>query len=93
MAQFIQSEQIIYTQGNEKIDIDRYDFETRSKETSVIVDFTKNKIYGDKIAFGEWYKIEFEECIELLKTLEIHEVIRDFNGLILQHTEEIITNN
>lgn len=87
MAKFINSEQIIYTQGSKKIDIDRYDFETRSKETSVIVNFSENKIYGDRIAFGEWYEIELEECIELLKTLEPHEVIRDFNSLIMKLTK------
>ncbi|MBG9730771.1 hypothetical protein ABD87_14830 [Lysinibacillus sphaericus] len=85
------SEQGIYQYENEEFDFDRYCFVTCSqistKETSVIVDFKTNEIYGDRIAYGSWYDIEWDDCIELLKTLEPHEILRDFSSLINQYEQ------
>lgn len=71
---------------NKEYDFDRYNFIKKrplsTHETSVVVDFKMNKITGDTIAYGSWYDIELQECIEYLKTLQSNEIKRDFNKLI-----------
>lgn len=88
MANLVKTEQIICDNENKEYNFDRYSFETRSQistqETSVTVDFGENKIYGDRIAYGSWYDIEVDECIEFLRTLKPHEIKRDFSSLINQ---------
>ena len=86
MAKLINSEQIICTIQNKPYDFDRYNFEGRSAlsthETSVDVDFLNQQIKGDKIAYGEYGRLDLSECIELLQTLQPNEIIRDFSELI-----------
>lgn len=81
------SEPVKGTYENREYDFDRYDFIKKrpisTHETSVIVDFIGNKITGDTIAYGSWYDIELQECIEYLKTLQPSEILRDFNHLIV----------
>lgn len=75
-----------------KYDYERYNFEERTpfstKETSVTVDFGDNKIFGDRIAYGEWGNIELDECIKFLKTLKPNEIYRDFSSLINLYDEQ-----
>ncbi|EJS44929.1 hypothetical protein ICG_06117 [Bacillus cereus BAG1X1-3] len=81
------SEPVKGTYENKEYDFDRYDFIKKrpisTHETSVFVDFIGNKITGDTIAYGSWYDIELQECIEYLKTLQPSEILRDFNHLIV----------
>ncbi|MEB9975321.1 hypothetical protein P4K82_27940 [Bacillus cereus] len=81
------SEPVKGTYDNKEYDFDRYDFIKKrpisTHETSVYVDFIGNKITGDTIAYGSWYDIELQECIEYLKTLQPSEILRDFNHLIV----------
>ena len=81
------SEPVKGTYENKEYDFDRYDFIKKrplsTHETSVVVDFIGNKITGDTIAYGSWYDIELQECIEYLKTLQPSEILRDFNHLIV----------
>ncbi|WP_186672932.1 hypothetical protein [Sporosarcina sp. BP05] len=80
------SEHINVNQENEKINLDRYNFVTSSplvtKEISVVVDFLTDEITGDTIAYGSWYDIEADECIELLEKLEPWEIKRDFTSIL-----------
>ncbi|MCU5064874.1 hypothetical protein OB986_27120 [Bacillus cereus] len=73
---------------NKEYDFDRYNFIKKrplsTHETSVVVDFKRNEITGDTIAYGTWYDIELQECIEYLKTLQPSEIKRDFKYLIVQ---------
>ncbi|MEH6889315.1 hypothetical protein V7024_06190, partial [Bacillus sp. JJ864] len=86
MIKFESSEQIKGTYDDQEYDFDRYNFTVRpvftEKETSVVVNFKKNTITGDQIAFGSWYDIELEECIECLNTLQPNEIKRDFTHII-----------
>ncbi|PFX43688.1 hypothetical protein COL24_05350 [Bacillus toyonensis] len=79
---------------NKEYDFDRYDFIKKrpisTHETSVIVDFIGNKITGDTIAYGSWYDIELQECIEYLKTLQPSEILRDFSHLIVPETKSTL---
>jgi len=83
------NEQLIDNSENKEYDFDRYNFDTYSqiatKETSIVVDFINNEISGDRVAYGSWYDIEVDECIELLETLQPHEILRDFSDLINQY--------
>ena len=71
---------------NEKYDFDRYNFIKRTplstQEISIIVDFKENEITGDTIAYGSWYDLELEECIDYLITLQPSEIKRDFTDLL-----------
>lgn len=84
MIKLESSEEIKGIYGNKKYDLDRYNFVERTglstKEISIDVDFERNEITGDKIAYGSWYKLELEECIKFLKTLQSNEIKRDFNN-------------
>jgi hypothetical protein len=84
MIKFESSEQIKGTYENKEYDFDRYNFIKKkpfsTHETSIVVDFKGNKITGDTIAYGSWYDIELQECIEYLKTLQPNEIRRDFNS-------------
>lgn len=80
-------EQIKGVYDNVEIDWDRYNFEGRSpvatKEYSVVIDFLNEEIKGDCIKYGSWYKLEKEECLEILKLMLIdHEPKRDFSHII-----------
>lgn len=87
MIKFESSEQIKGIYDDKEYDFDRYNFIVRpvftEKETSIVVNFKKNTITGDQIAYGSWYDIELQECIDCLKTLQPNEILRDFNHLIV----------
>lgn len=81
-------EQIKGVYDNVEIDWDRYNFVGRSpvatKEYSVDVDFLNEEVKSDCIKYGSWYKLEKEECIEILKLMLIdHEPKRDFPHTLL----------
>ncbi|MDT2542585.1 hypothetical protein [Lactococcus petauri] len=75
---------------NNKYDFDRYNLEIKTglstKEVSVQVSFIENEdeiITGDIIAFGSWYDLELDECIEYLKIVkEQNKMKRDFSKFI-----------
>ncbi len=71
---------------NKEYDFDRYNFIKKrplsTHETFVVIDFKNNKITGDTIAYGSWYDIELEECIDYLKTLQSNEIKRDFSDIL-----------
>ncbi|WP_368661227.1 hypothetical protein AB3U43_04000 (plasmid) [Bacillus cereus] len=87
MIKFESSEQIKGIYDDKEYDFDRYNFIVRpvftEKETSIVVNFKKNTITGDQIAYGSWYDIELQECIDCLKTLQPNEILRDFSHLIV----------
>lgn len=70
------------TVNNAGLDFDRYEFEDvsqlSSKDVSIIVDFNKNVIEGNIVAYGIWYDLEYEECVHYLNSLEKKDIIRDF---------------
>lgn len=77
----------------EVVDFDRYVFESKSglstKDISVVVDFEDNEISGDMVAYGDWFDLTQEECIEYLSTLEEHQILRDFSDIVNQYEEEL----
>lgn len=84
MIELISSMQIKRNGDNEKLDFDRYDIEIKSqlstKEYSIIVDFLDEDITGECVAYGMWYDIEQNECIELLQEVfKNNEPIRRIN--------------
>ncbi|MEI3615401.1 hypothetical protein [Bacillus thuringiensis] len=87
MIKLESSEQLKGTYENKKYDFDRYNFVERTafstKEISVVVDFERNEITGDKIAYGSCHDLELKACIQLLKMLQSNGVKRDFNKLIM----------
>ena len=57
------------------------------KEKDIIVNIYKENedeiIIGDIIAFGSWYNLELDECIEYLKIVkEQNKMKRDFSKFI-----------
>lgn len=83
MITLTSSEQIQGTYENIKMDFDRYNIEVKSqlstKDYSVIVDFKNNEITGDCVAYGSWFDIELDECLELLKEIfKTNKPIRNF---------------
>lgn len=87
MIKLESSEQLKGTYENKKYDFDRYNFIKKrpisTHEISIVVDFKRNKITGDTVAYGSWYDLELEECIDYLKTLQPSEIKRDFKKLIM----------
>lgn len=87
MIKLISNEQIKGTHDNTKVDFDRYNIEIKSqistKEYSVVVDFLNEEITGDCVAYGSWFDIELDECLELLKeVLKDNEPIRKLDYII-----------
>lgn len=84
---FISKETIKY----ERIDFDRYIFEDVSqlstKEISVVIDFNTNHIEGDIVAYGDWYDLEYEECLHYLDTLDKKDITRNFQAIRKQCDE------
>ena len=73
----VSSVETIKDTQNNKYDFDRYNLEIKTglstKEVSVQVSFIENEdeiITGDIIAFGSWYDLELDECIEYLKIVK-----------------------
>ena len=75
---------------NENYDFDRYNILERTalstKEISITVSYIeddKDKITGDIIAYGSWYDLDIEECLNYLKLVkEQGEMLRDFSQFI-----------
>lgn len=88
MITFDSNEQIKGTYENKEYDFDRYNFIKRrplsTHEISIVVDFKRNEITGDTVAYGSWYDLDLEECIDYLKTLQPSEIKRDFSDLLAQ---------
>ena len=87
MIKLESTEQIKGIYNNRNIDWDRYTIEVSTamatKEFSVVVDFINEEITGDCIAYGLWFDIETEDCMELLKTIfETNKPKRDFKHII-----------
>lgn len=86
----VSSVETIKDTQNNKYDFDRYNLEIKTelstKEVSVQVSFIENEdeiITGDIIAFGSWYDLELDECIEYLKIIkEQNKMKRDFSKFI-----------
>lgn len=86
----VSSVETIKDTQNNKYDFDRYNLEIKTglstKEVSVQVSFIENEneiIKGDIIAFGSWYDLELDECIEYLKIVkEQNKMKRDFSKFI-----------
>lgn len=86
----VSSVETIKDTQNNKYDFDRYNLEIKTglstKEVSVQVSFIENEdeiIIGDIIAFGSWYNLELDECIEYLKIVkEQNKMKRDFSKFI-----------
>lgn len=74
-----------YTLKDAEVDIDRYEFEDisrlSSKDVSIIVNFNEDVIQGDIVAFGDWYDLEYEECVHYLNLLDKKDIIRDFEAI------------
>lgn len=72
---------------DESIDVyfDRYTFEERrglsTRDIDVVVDFENETIEGDMVAYGDWFDIEADECIEYLDTLDKRDVLHDFSEI------------
>lgn len=80
-------EQIKGIYDNTNIDLDRYTIEVSTamatKEYSVVVDFLNEEVTGDCIAYGLWFDIEIEDCIELLEFIsDRNKSKRDFKHII-----------
>lgn len=86
----VSSVETIKDTQNNKYDFDRYNSKIKTglstKEVSVQVSFIENEdeiITGDIIAFGSWYDLELDECIEYLKIVkEQNKMKRDFSKFI-----------
>lgn len=86
----VSSVETIKDTQNNKYDFDRYHLEIKTglstKEVSVQVSFIENEdeiITGDIIAFGSWYDLELDECIEYLKIVkEQNKKMPDFSKFI-----------
>ncbi|MGF2085354.1 hypothetical protein [Lactococcus lactis] len=86
----VSSVETIKDTQNNKYDFDRYNLEIKTglstKEVSVQVSFIENEdeiITGDIIAFGSWYDLELDECIEYLKIVkEQNKMKRNFSKFI-----------
>lgn len=86
----VSSVETIKDTQNNKYDFDRYNLKIKTglstKEVSVQVSFIENEdeiITGDIIAFGSWYNLELDECIEYLKIVkEQNKMKRDFSKFI-----------
>ena len=86
----VSSVETIKDTQNNKYDFDRYNLEIKTglstKEVSVQFSFIENEdeiITGDIIAFGSWYDLELDECIEYLKIVkEQNKMKRDFSKFI-----------
>lgn len=86
----VSSVETIKDTQNNKYDFDRYNLEIKTglstKEVSVQVSFIENEdeiITGDIIAFGSWYNLELDECIEYLKIVkEQNKMKRNFSKFI-----------
>lgn len=84
MIKLIRAEQIKTEIEGEKVDFDRYNIEVKSqlstKQYSIVVDYLNNEITGDCVAFGSWFDIELDECLELLnEVLKDNKPIRKIN--------------
>ena len=60
--------------NHQKYDFDLYQIEARSpmstREITLTVDFIEKKVSGDIIAFGDWYELDKETVIEIIKQIE-----------------------
>jgi len=87
MIYLVSNEQIKDIYNDKKIDFDRYNIEIKTslstKQFSVVVDFVNNEITGDCVAYGSWFDIGLDECIELLEEVQKHnKSIRNFKHII-----------
>lgn len=84
MIKLIRAEQMKTEIEGKKVDFDRYNIEVKSqlstKQYSIVVDYLNNEITGDCVAFGSWFDIELDECLELLnEVLKDNKPIRKIN--------------
>ncbi|SOC45086.1 hypothetical protein [Salinicoccus kekensis] len=81
MIEVISREKIQTVFEGEEIDYDIYIMEEKTpfstKEVTIIVDFKKEELTGDCIAYGGFYDISIDECLSYIK--EITHPIRTFD--------------
>ena len=51
---------------------------------TVMVDFKKEEISGNCIAYDEWFQLGLEECRELLEAISPNERLRDYESFLIE---------
>lgn len=83
---FIQCENMVFEQDGQNYDFDRYVFEITTpmstQDWSIVVDFKNTDITGDAVRYGSWDDLTIQECLEVLATLEPHQINREFSHML-----------
>ncbi|HCW8076475.1 TPA: hypothetical protein OYH96_002649 [Staphylococcus aureus] len=84
MLKVVSSENMDFFHAGKRIDFDRYNLEERTqvstKQISIVVDFKNEEITGDIVAYGGWYDLSVDECIEYIKV--VNNPIRNFDNIL-----------
>ncbi|SDL36587.1 hypothetical protein [Lacicoccus qingdaonensis] len=84
MKKIVASQNIQAFVDGQKVDLDRYDFEEQSalstKDVSVVIDFENEEITGDCIAYGGWFELSVDKCLEYIQSIE--KPIRNFDDIL-----------
>lgn len=84
MKKIVVSEKIQAFVDGQQVDLDRYQFEEQSglstKEVSVVIDFENEEIAGDCIAYGGWFELSVDECLEYIQSID--KPIRNFDDIL-----------
>ena len=84
MKKIVASQNIQPFVDGQKVDLDRYDFEEQSalstKDVSVVIDFENEEITGDCIAYGGWFELSVDKCLEYIQSIE--KPIRNFDDIL-----------
>lgn len=85
-ATLIQVEKMQFEHEGKAHDFDRYVFEVRTpmshQDWSIVIDFQNMDITGDAVRYGNWDDLTIQECLEVLATLEGHQITRDFSHML-----------
>ncbi len=85
-ATLIQVEEMKFEHEGKAHDFDRYVFEVRTpmshQDWSIVIDFQNMDITGDAVRYGNWDDLTIQECLEVLATLEGHQITRDFSHML-----------
>ena len=76
-----------FTEDNEEFDIDNYLIEIKSglatRQFHITVDFINQELTGDCVAYGGWFDIDTDECIEIMELFLIdNKPNRDFTHIL-----------
>lgn len=84
MLKVVSSGSMNFMYEGSQVDFDRYDIEEESqmstKQISIVIDFKNNEISGDIVAYGGWYDLSVEECLDYIKV--INNPIRNFDSIL-----------